>query len=126
MRKENSQTELRSHLLHEGIRLIAVALLSGAVAYAVATSSQVPPQERPLDPVEENNLRTLIDVRDRYQLTNERVNEAYKGIVYLAQNDKAQSESLAEVRAYIGIDRPTPVPRPRPTASERLKVPNKP
>lgn len=72
-------------------------------------------------PEELDHRKILVDIGDRYQLTNQRINDQWKVIVYLDTNDKLQSERIAEMRGLMGLDKPRPTPRPRPTVSERLK-----
>lgn len=62
--------------------------------------------------------RWALDIWDRYVMTNERLNRL---ALVNDITDKNQDRQIQELQEHTGIHLIKPTPRPRPTASERLK-----
>lgn len=104
------------------VRLLGIAAVSGGAGYAGAelhrALNPVTVQDTQFAEIDLEARKILLDIGDRYMLTNERLNRFYVGTDTVLRNHERK---IAELQEHTGINRPVPTPRPRPTASERLK-----
>lgn len=104
--------------------ITALVLISATAGYLGAEFNRQQNQAAAQDSLEGLDLDTrqiMVDIADRYMLTNQRINDQGGTVIYLAKKDKLQDQLIAELQSYTGINRPIPTAKPRPTVTERLK-----
>lgn len=109
------------------LRFLKVPLLIMACAGAGYLGAeyhrlQNPPVVQPQDLGDLDHRKILVDIGDRYRLTNERINDQWKVIAYLDVRAKLHDERIGEIQQATGVGLPKPTPHSRPTVSARLKA----
>ena len=101
------------------VGLLAVGCAGAGYAGSEAHRRLNPPvSDTQLAEIDLDTRRVLLDIGDRYQMTNQRVNELFWGHEIQIKNLKRE---VKELQDDSGVNKPVPTPRPRPTVSERLK-----
>lgn len=91
----------------------------GAELHKIINPPGLPPPSEEVFPTE--TKKWVIDANDRTRIANERINDIWRAVVFLDSGQKRSDQRLGELEEYTGVNRPKLTPKPRSTASERLK-----